>query len=142
VRPADIYFHKEGGKLRLPNTHILSRWIERVVKMEGRDLGPLTFIYCSDEYLRAINSKYLKINKITDVIAFEYNEDTMVSGDIFIGVGRVRENASYYKIPFQAELKRVMVHGLLHLIGYGDKTAKDKSAMTEKEDLYLSLHSQ
>jgi len=110
--------------------------------MEGRDLGPLTFIYCSDEYLRAINSKYLKINKITDVIAFEYNEDTMVSGDIFIGVGRVRENASYYKIPFQAELKRVMVHGLLHLIGYGDKTAKDKSAMTEKEDLYLSLHSQ
>ena len=142
MRPGDIYFHKEGGKLRLPNTQILSRWIERVVKMEGRDLGPLTFIYCSDEYLRAINCKYLKINKITDVITFEYNEDTMVSGDIFISVDRVRENASYYKIPLQTELRRVMVHGLLHLIGYCDKTAKDKSAMTEKEDLYLSLHSQ
>ena len=142
MRPAVIYFHKEGGKLRLPNTQILSRWIERVVKMEGRDIGHLTFIYCSDEYLRAINCKYLKINKITDVITFEYNEDTMVSGDIFISVDRVRENASYYKIPLQTELRRVMVHGLLHLIGYCDKTAKDKSAMTEKEDLYLSLHSQ
>jgi len=142
VRPADIYFHKEGGKLRLPNTQILSRWIEQVVKMEGRDLGTLTFIYCSDVYLRAISHKYLKINNITDVIAFEYNEVTMVSGDIFISVDRVRENASYYKIPLQTELRRVMVHGLLHLIGYRDKTAKDKCAMTGKEDLYLSLHFQ
>ena len=139
MRSADIYFHKEGGKLRLPNTQILSRWIKRVVRMEGRDLGTLTFIYCSDVYLRAISRKYLKINNITDVIAFEYNEATMVSGDIFISVDRVRENASYYKIPLQTELRRVMVHGLLHLIGYCDKTAKDKCAMTEKEDLYLSL---
>jgi rRNA maturation RNase YbeY len=110
--------------------------------MEGRDPGSVTFIYCSDVYLREINRKYLKTNSITDVISFEYNEDGIVSGDIFISVDRVRENASYYKIPLQTELRRVMVHGLLHLIGYRDKTDKDKSAMTEKEDLYLSLHSQ
>ena len=138
----DICFHKEGVRLRLPNTRILSRWIEQVVRMEGRDPGSVTFIYCSDVYLREINRKYLKTNAITDVISFEYNEDSIVSGDIFISVDRVRENAFYYKIPLQTELRRVMVHGLLHLIGYCDKTDKDKSAMTEREDLYLSLHSQ
>ena len=95
MRQFDICFHKEGVKLRLPNTRILSRWIEQVVRMEGRDTGAVTFIYCSDIYLREINRKYFKNNTITDVISFEYNEGGIVSGDIFISVDRVRENASY-----------------------------------------------
>ena len=82
---------------------------------------------------------YLKINKITDVIAFEYSEQSVVSGDIYISVDRVRDNARYYKVGFHAELSRVMVHGLLHLLGYRDKSVSNKKLMTEREDLYLSL---
>ena len=135
----DIFFHKENVSFRLPNNQGLANWIALVVKKEGKQLGPLTYIYCSDAYLRSINRKYLKINKITDVIAFEYTEDWLISGDIFISIDRIRDNSAYYKNSFQAELKRVMVHGLLHLLGYRDKKEKDKSIMTEKEDLYLSL---
>jgi len=140
VRNADIYFHKEGVKLRLPNKGILEKWIKQVVRAEGKQLGALNFVYCTDGYLRRMNRKYLKINKITDVIAFEYNEGQLISGDIFISLDRVRENSASYGVTLHAELKRVMVHGLLHLLGYRDKSVKDKSAMTEREDLYLSLY--
>jgi rRNA maturation RNase YbeY len=113
-----------------------------VIRLEGKKLGSLTFVYCTDSYLRSVNLKYLKTNTLTDVIAFEYNEGKEVGGDVFISVDRVRENAAHYKVPLHTELRRVMVHGLLHLIGYRDKTGKEKALMTEKEDLYLSLHLQ
>jgi len=142
VGRSDIYFHKEGVRLRLPGKAGLEKWIRLVVKGEGSKVRELNYIFCSDEYLRGINRKYLKINKITDVIAFEHIEDCSISGDIFVSVERVRENAAYYKVSFHAELKRVMVHGLLHLLGHKDKTTTDKTAMTVKEDLYLSLHPQ
>ena len=135
-----VFLYKEGVNLRLPNVRMLEKWIRHVVKVEGRQLDTLTFIYCSDDYLRNINLKYLKINNITDVIAFGYDESTLISGDVFISVDRVRENASYYGASFHHELKRVMVHGLLHLLGYRDKEKADKVQMTEREDLYLSLH--
>ena len=142
MRQQEISFCKEGVALRLPNTDDLSTWLKEVVRLEGRDLGALTYIYCTDPYLRSVNAKYLKINTLTDVIAFEYNEGKEVSGDVFISVDRVRENADHYKVPLHTELRRVMVHGLLHLVGYRDKTSKEKALMTEKEDLYLSLHPQ
>ena len=140
MRNADIYFHKEGVKFRLPNKGNLGRWIKQVVKAEGKRLGTLSFVYCTDGYLKSINHKYLKTNMITDVIAFEYNEGSLISGDIFISVVRVRENSTSYGVTFHTELKRVMVHGLLHLLGYRDKSVADRTAMTEREDLYLSLH--
>lgn len=87
-----------------------------------------------------MNRKYLKNNALTDVIAFEYSDNTSISGDVYISIDRVRENARRYKVRFHSELRRVMVHALLHLLGYRDKTLKDKAAMTDKEDLYLSLH--
>ena len=142
MRQQEISFCKEGVALRLPNTQGLSVWLCKVVRLEGKKLGPLTFVYCTDSYLRSVNLKYLKTNTLTDVIAFEYNEGKEVSGDVFISVDRVRENAVHYGLPLHIELKRVMVHGLLHLIGYRDKTGKEKALMTEKEDLYLSLHLQ
>ena len=141
MRQADIFLYKEGIKFRLPNVVALDEWIRSVVKKEGKELGPLTYIYCSDNYLRNVNVKYMKINDITDVIAFGYDETALISGDIFISIDRVRENAAYYKVSFHHELKRVMVHGLLHLLGYRDKKASDKVQMTEREDLYLSLYS-
>ena len=139
ARLTNISFNKEDVSLRLPNRDALLDWIKLIVRREGSRLGPLCFIYCSDPYLRKINCKYLKINIITDVIAFEYSEESGVSGDIYISVDRVRENARYYKVRFHTELSRVMVHGLLHLLGYRDKSASDKKLMTEREDLYLSL---
>jgi len=140
VRQADIFLFKEGIKFRLPNVGGLQEWIRYVVKKEGRQLGTLTYIYCNDNYLREVNVKYLSINGITDVIAFGYDETSHISGDIFISIDRVRENAAYYKVSFHHELKRVMVHGLLHLLGYRDKKERNKLEMTEREDLYLSLY--
>ena len=143
MRQQEISFCKEGVALRLPNRQGLSIWLGEVVRLEGKELGPLTFVYCSDTYLRSVNRKYLNINNITDVITFGYNVDNVdneVSGDVFISVDRVRENAAYYKVPFHTELRRIMVHGVLHLIGYRDKIGEEKALMTEKEDLYLSLH--
>lgn len=138
-RNQNISFHKKGVKVRLPNQSMLCNWLGLVIRREGKSLGPLSFIYCSDSYLRSINRKYLKINKITDVIAFEYNEGKSISGDIYISVDRVRENAICFNVSYHAELSRVMVHGLLHLLGYRDKSVKDKTVMTKREDLYLSL---
>lgn len=137
----NITFHKEEVSFRLPNRRTLESWIAQVIRKEGKLQGQLSFIYCTDAYLKKINLKYLKINIITDVIAFEYNEGKLISGDIYISIDRVRENAAYYRVAFQSELSRVMVHGLLHLLGYRDKSTRDKAEMTDKEDLYLSLRS-
>jgi len=140
VRQQHISFHKEGVSFRLPNRASLEKWIELVIQKEHKTLGPISFVYCSDAYLRKINFKYLNINELTDVIAFEYDEGTSIGGDVFISVDRVRDNSGRYRIGFHDELRRVMVHAVLHLLGYRDKTPEDKATMTGKEDLYLSLH--
>jgi len=122
-------------------------WIRLCLSREGRIIGSLNFIFCSDKYLRKINKKYLNKSYLTDVISFNTEppalidsiDKSLVFGDIFISLDRVRENKKLYKTIFAKELRRVMVHGALHLIGFNDKTEKERAIMAEKENIYVEL---
>jgi probable rRNA maturation factor len=133
-----INFFTEEVSYTLKNKTLIRAWIKAVIEEEGFLLDELNFIYCSDEYLLAINQQYLKHDTYTDVITFDNSERLKtISGDIFISVDRIRENAGLFKRSFSDELCRVMVHGTLHLLGYKDKGKSAKMQMTEKEDQYL-----
>jgi len=101
----------------------------------------LSYIFCSDKYLLSINQKYLNHNTLTDIVTFDLAEDAEIEGEIYISVERVKENAVKYAVDFEEELHRVIIHGLLHLIGYKDKTASQKAQMRKKEQACLSLYS-
>lgn len=113
-------------------------WVKHVVASENKKLGDIIFVFCSDDYLLEKNIKFLKHNSLTDVITFDYSKREKISGDILISLDRVRENSKIFKVSFLNELYRVMVHGLLHLLGYNDKNKKDSVLMKYKEDFYLS----
>ena len=117
----------------------ISAWILSVIKNESFVLGDVNYIFCDDKYLLEKNIKYLKHNTLTDIISFDYTEGDNISGDIYISVERVEENAKELSIPFLDELHRVMVHGILHYCGYKDKLKSEKNEMRSKEDYYLSL---
>jgi rRNA maturation RNase YbeY len=111
-----------------------------VIKEEGYREGAINFIFCSDKYLHDINVKYLKHNTLTDIVTFDMSEnEDFISGDIYISIERARENAREFGVLLKNEVRRLIVHGILHLAGYGDKTPKEKTVMTQKEDYYLSL---
>ena len=118
---------------------ILKKWIKKVVKTEGSAIAELNFIFCDDEYLLEKNKTFLKHDTLTDIITFDYSEKNTVKGDVFISIERVKENALVYKVSFENELQRVIIHGVLHLLGYKDKDEKHQKEMREKEDFYLSL---
>lgn len=118
---------------------IISDWLRQVIITEGKSCGSVSFIFCSDEYLLNVNRQYLNHDYYTDIITFDYVDNNVISGDIFISVDRVTENSSVYYSGFSNELHRIIVHGVLHLLGYKDKLKKDKLLMTEKEDAYLKL---
>lgn len=116
------------------------KWLNEVIKKEDHIPGDIYYIFCDDEYLYRINKKYLKHDTLTDIITFPTStKDNIISGEIYISVERVRENAKERNVSFQKELSRVMVHGILHLLGYDDQSESQKSHMREKEDYYLSL---
>ncbi|NAS11000.1 rRNA maturation RNase YbeY [Poritiphilus flavus] len=133
-----IEFHYELD-FALENDTYYADWIARVIKGEGKIPGKLNYIFCSDEYLWDLNKKYLDHDTLTDIITFEYSEHGQVSGDIFISVDRVRENADTLDVSLMEELRRVMVHGVLHLLGYGDKTETEKKVMRELEEEKMKL---
>lgn len=135
---SQIYFFSEETSFHLENSSIHKKWLNFVASEENNGIDHLNYIFCSDDYLLKINKEHLNHNTFTDVITFEYA--TMpIEGDIFISVDRIKENASEFNVSFMNELNRVMVHGLLHLLGYKDKTKEDKIEMTSKEDHYLSM---
>ena len=115
----------------------LKNWIKSVAEKEKRILGNLNYIFTSDESLLKINIEYLNHNTYTDIITFNYNENKKVNGDIFISVDRVKENAEKFEASFEEELHRVMIHGVLHLCGYKDKTKADSDLMRKKENASL-----
>ena len=127
------------NKFQLPNEQEVRSWIEFVLDQEDRDLGEVSYIFCDDEYLYDINVKHLKHNTLTDIISFDYSLGKVVSGDIYISVERVEENARERSIKIEDELHRIIVHGILHFIGYRDKSESEKKTMRKKEDYYLSL---
>jgi probable rRNA maturation factor len=114
-------------------------WLSEVCEIENRLLGDVSLIFCSDEYLLEMNKEHLDHDYYTDIITFDYSEGSVVSGDLFISVDRVRDNAKSLSEMFHVELNRVVVHGVLHLIGFGDKSESEKSEMRSKEDFALSL---
>lgn len=117
----------------------LKNWIKSVAEKEKRILGNLNYIFTSDESLLKINIEYLNHNTYTDIITFNYNENKKVNGDIFISVDRVKENAEKFEASFEEELHRVMIHGVLHLCGYKDKTKADSDLMRKKENASLRM---
>lgn len=138
VPEPSISFHFEDVEFDLPDEQVLTKWLIEVAEAEGQQLGEITYIFCSDEHLRGINVEYLDHDYYTDIITFSYDGEA-VQGDMFISSERVADNATTNGVSFRHELCRVMVHGLLHLVGYGDKTEAEAKVMREKEDLYLNL---
>jgi rRNA maturation RNase YbeY len=116
----------------------ISLWLSNVIKEEGKKIGELVYVLCKDEYLLEKNIQFLNHDTLTDVITFDYCENDLINGDILISTDRVEENAKTYKVNYLTELHRVMVHGLLHLLGYKDKKKKDAKTMREKENYYLN----
>ena len=112
-----------------------------VAESEIRNLGAINIIFCSDNYILDVNQKYLQHDYFTDIITFDYCEGNTLSGDLFISVDSVRENSIFYGTEFENELNRVMVHGILHLIGYDDHTEEEQKVMREKENYYLEMRS-
>ncbi|MEL6926616.1 MAG: rRNA maturation RNase YbeY, partial [Bacteroidota bacterium] len=125
----EINFHSESVDFQLTNADQLRQWIIATVTAEANQLAVVNFIFCSDQYLHKINLDYLQHDTYTDIITFPYS-DQPVEGDVFISVERVRENAKTYKVSFEQELHRVVIHGVLHLLGYLDKTKAEKEKMT------------
>ncbi len=114
-------------------------WLKMVAESEVKKLGNINIIFCSDNYILDVNMKYLQHDYFTDIITFDYCEKNILSGDLFISVDSVRENSIFFKTEFSDELNRVIVHGLLHLIGYDDHTPEEQKIMREKENYYLEL---
>jgi len=114
-------------------------WLSKVTVIEKKEMGDITLIFCSDEYLLKINQEYLDHDYYTDIITFDYSEDNVVSGDLFISVDRVAENAQINKVDFMNEFNRVIVHGVLHLCGYKDKSEEDEKLMRSKENEMLQV---
>lgn len=133
-----IQYHTEAIDFDLPNSEQITTWIQATITAEGNDLRLLNFIFCDDTYLHKINLEYLDHDTLTDVITFPYTENgAPIEGDIYISVDRIKENAAKFEVTFLKELKRVMIHGVLHLCGYGDKSKQEEKVMREKENLYL-----
>ncbi len=122
----------------LPEEAALLAWFEQLAQQEGKELRALNYIFCSDDYLLQVNIEYLQHDYYTDIITFQTTEGVL-HGDMYISVDRVRDNASQLGTTYKHELLRVMVHGALHLAGYGDKTDAEERAMRAKEDVYLGL---
>ncbi len=134
-----IHFFNEDNTFRLQGVKEKRTWLIRCIESEGKNAGEINFIFCSDDYLHKMNVEYLNHDTLTDVITFDYTEENTISGDIFISIPRVKENATLFSMPYREELNRVMVHGILHLCGYKDKTAKQEKQMRNKEDEKLRL---
>ena len=132
-----ISFHYETDFL-LENTESFIRWIKNVILEENKEMGQITYIFCDDKYLLGKNIKYLDHDTLTDIITFNYCEGDMISSDIIISVERVMENSSIFENSFSEELNRVMIHGILHLIGYNDKTDGEKEIIRKKENYYVN----
>ena len=134
-----VYFHSDDTSYTLRHKKLVREWIIAVIDTESSKPGEINFIFCSDKYLHKINLTYLKQNTYTDTITFDYSKKGLLSGDVFISIERVKENAKEFNARFTNELHRVMVHGILHLLGYKDKSHVQKAIMREKEDFFLSL---
>jgi probable rRNA maturation factor len=133
-----INFNYESD-FTLDNEEAIATWLSAVIVSENKNEGEISYIFCDDEYLHKINVEYLDHDTLTDVISFDYTMGNEISGDIFISVERVLDNSKDYNTSFEDELKRVLVHGVLHYCGYKDKSEEDEALMRSKEDEKLAM---
>ena len=134
-----IEFHYEID-FEIKDSERTSEWIEQLIIEEGKEMGGITYIFCNDKFLLERNQKYLNHDTLTDIITFDYCQGDIISSDIMISIDRVKENSTIFENSFSEELKRVMAHGILHLIGYDDYNEKDKEIMREKENYYMNKY--
>ncbi|MGM9753231.1 MAG: rRNA maturation RNase YbeY [Candidatus Cryptobacteroides sp.] len=134
-----IRFFNEDIKFEYKERSLTKRWLKLVAESEIKRIGDVNVIFCSDNYILDVNIKYLQHDYFTDIITFDYCEKNILSGDLFISIDSVRENANFYGTEFKEELNRVIVHGLLHLIGYDDHSPEDIATMRSKENYYLGI---
>ena len=136
----DIHFFTEDVSYSLEHTHTIRSWLVHVAELHHFQIHSLNYVFCSDQYLLEINKAYLNHDYFTDIITFDHSESiNQIEGDIFISIDRVKDNSQKLGTDFQQELYRVIIHGLLHLLGYPDKTESEKKRMREKEEACLSL---
>jgi len=136
-----VYFHSMKKTSFLKDRKRLKLFIEKIFKIEKKKLKELHYILCTDNHLLKINQQFLKHDYYTDIITFDLSESSSIYGEVYISIDRLKENAVKYNSSKPDELHRLFFHGAIHLCGYNDKTAKDKTAMSEKEDAYLKLYS-
>lgn len=136
--PENIHFFAEDVTYNIRQKKLIRQWIAESITHQGFVPGEINIILCSDDYLYKMNVEYLDHDTFTDIITFDYTENREISGDLFISLDRVKENARQFSKNLTDELHRVMIHGVLHLCGFGDKTKKEKEKMTENENINLS----
>ena len=137
--PVIIFQSEEELDFSVGEEKKIKDWIKKVIRNEEKKCGQLYYFFCTDDHLLNINKEFLNHKTYTDIITFDYSEGKTISGEIFVSIDRVKENAKKYKAAFQHELARIMIHGVLHLCGYGDKKPAAKKAMTLKENEALNL---
>lgn len=123
----------------LENEQAFEDWLSRVIVSENKKEGEINYIFCDDEYLHKINLEYLNHDTLTDIISFDYSMGNELNGDIFVSIERVKDNAADFNVSFEEELKRVIVHGVLHYCGYKDKSEADEALMRSKEDEKIAM---
>ncbi|KQR95234.1 rRNA maturation factor [Chryseobacterium sp. Leaf180] len=131
-----IHFFYENTEEKVDHKHI--SWLEKIIQNENKKLGEINYIFCDDEYILKINRDYLQHDYYTDIITFDSVKGKTISGEIFVSLQRISDNASTLSVRFDKELKRVLAHGILHLCGYKDKTEEEISEMRNKEEFYIA----
>lgn len=140
MKQSKIQVHKTSKSYRINDIRRIKVWLERVASLEKRVINSISYAFVSDEELLEMNQKVLKHNYYTDIITFSLSDSAEIEGDVYISYDRIIENATVFHVKRLDEIKRIMVHGLLHLCGYNDKTKPEKERMTQKEDTYLKLY--
>jgi probable rRNA maturation factor len=136
---ACINFFSEKITFEIANPRKTANWLKKICLGDHQILGSLNYVFCSDKFLGKLNKQFLNHSTFTDILTFNYSEQNLIQGEIYISIPRVKENAKKYNQPFQTELRRVLAHGILHLLGYNDKNTGEKAQMRIKEEACLSL---
>ena len=132
-----VQFFSQNISFGLKKKNAVRKFLLSIIQKEKKKCGEINFIFCNDEFLLALNKKFLKHTSLTDILTFQYPDSKKLSSDIFISIPRVKENAKNFGVQFENELHRVMIHGILHLCGYKDKTSGKKKEMRKQENYYL-----
>lgn len=132
-------FHSEDISFELDKKPAIISWLSYSITNEQKEPGEISYIFCSDDFLHKMNVEHLDHDTLTDIITFDYCEEDTINGEMFISIDRIKDNAKDFGVSFEDELHRVMVHGVMHLCGYKDKTSEDQKVMSGKEDFYLNL---